>query len=336
MDTDNSDSIQSMGGKARAEALSPEERAGIAKKAAESRWGLEQAKHSGVLTIGDLSFPCSVLSDQTRILTQSDFMTGMGMYYSGWVAKNKSENLPADLPHFLQFESLKPYIEKHLGDLQSIVVKYRTEKGSVAHGIRAEIIPKICEVWMDADEQGKLGKRQKLIAQKAKILMRALAHVGIVALVDEATGYQEIRDKVALQKILEKFISTELIKWAKRFPDDFYKEMFRLKGWEWRRMKVKKPSVVGHYTNDIVYNRLAPGVLEELKRINPPVETGHRKHKHHQWLSPDVGHPKLRDHLSGVIALMKASTTWDGFKKMLDRAYPKVGDTMELDLPDDS
>lgn len=121
------------------------------------------------------------------------------MYYSGWVAKNKPSDQPADLPHFLSFENLKPFIDKHLGDLQSIVVKFRTEKGSIAHGIKAEIIPKICEVWMDADEQGRLGKRQKQIAQKAKIIIRALAHVGIVALIDEATGYQEIRNKEALQ-----------------------------------------------------------------------------------------------------------------------------------------
>ena len=60
---------------------------------------------SGVLEIGDSSFPCSVLSDGTRILTQSEFMRGMGMYYSGWVAKHG----PAELPHFLAFKSPTPF-----------------------------------------------------------------------------------------------------------------------------------------------------------------------------------------------------------------------------------
>lgn len=87
-----------------------------------------------------MSFPCSVLSDGTRVLTQTDFMTGMGMYYSGWVANNRSEeDAAADVPHFLSFKTLKPFVDKHLGDLQSIVVKYRTEKGGVAHGIKADI-----------------------------------------------------------------------------------------------------------------------------------------------------------------------------------------------------
>ena len=119
------DSIQSQGGKARAEKLSAEERKEIAQTGAQARWAMQQAKHTGVLTIGDMAFPCSVLSDGTRILTQSDFMEGMGMYYSGWVAKNMQKDQPADLPHFLAFESLKPFIDKHLGDLQSIVIKSR-------------------------------------------------------------------------------------------------------------------------------------------------------------------------------------------------------------------
>ena len=145
---------------------------------------------SGVLDIGDLSFPCSVLSDGTRILTQSEFMRGMGMYYSGWVAKHG----PADLPHFLAFKSLLPFINKHLGSLQSITMKYRTERGSLADGIRAETIPKMCDVWIDANEKVGLGSRQKKIAAKALLLVRSLAHVGIISLVDEATGYQSVRN----------------------------------------------------------------------------------------------------------------------------------------------
>jgi hypothetical protein len=130
-------------------------------------------------------------------------MTGMGMYYSGWVANNPIEDEgAADIPHFLSFKSIKPFIAKHLGDLQSIVVKYRTERGVLAHGIRAEIIPKICDVWIDADENRILGSRQKMIAQRARLMMRALAHIGIISLVDEATGYQKVRARDELQAIL--------------------------------------------------------------------------------------------------------------------------------------
>jgi len=327
------ESIQSMGGKKRAETLTPERRKEIARLAAESRYAPEKAEYSGVLKIGDMSFPCSVLSDGTRILTQHDFMSGMGMYYSGWVAKNKPADQPADIPDFLSFQNLKPFIDKHLGDLQSIVVKFRTEKGTrTAHGIKAEIIPKICEVWLDAEESGNLGKRQKKIAQKAKMIIRALAHVGIIALVDEATGYQEVRNKEALQALLDAFLQKEFAAWAKRFPDEFYKEVFRLRGLAWNKLSVKRPLYIGHLTNDVVYERLAPGVLEELQSRNPRDEKGRRPAKHHQWLTEDVGHPALAQHLHAVIGLMRASTSWKDFHALLDKAFPKRGSVIQLEL----
>jgi len=197
------DQQKAKGAIARAMALTPEQRKEISKKAAAARWDkakeVPQAVYSGELKIGDMVFPCSVLSDGTRVLTQTDFMSGMGMYYSGWVSKNRpDEDAAADIPQFLSFKSLKPYVDKHLGDLQSVTVSYRTERGNIARGVKAEIIPKICDVWLDADEHGNLGARQKQIAKKARLLIRALAHVGIIALVDEATGYQ--RDRAAKNK----------------------------------------------------------------------------------------------------------------------------------------
>jgi hypothetical protein len=100
-------------------------------------------------------------------------------------------------------------------------------------------------------------------------------------------------------------------------------EIFRLRNWPWRGLKINKPQVVAKYTNDIVYQRLAPGILEELERKNPKDEKGNRKVKHHQFLTEDVGHPALAQHLYGVIGLMRIAETWDGFKGMLNKAYPK-------------
>lgn len=329
------DENKAKGGLARAEALSEERRAEIAKNAAEKRWAIPKAQYIGELKIGDMSFPCSVLSDGSRILTQTDFMKGMGMYYSGWVAKNQSKDeSSADIPHFLAFKALKPYINKHLGDLQSISKKYRTDRGNTAHGILAEVIPKLCDVWIDADEGGKLGARQEKIAKKAKLIMRALAHIGIIALVDEATGYQEIRDRHALKAILDKYLTDEWAKWSLTFPDDFYKHLFRLKGIPYPTGDGnKKPSYVGHWTNDIVYSRIAPGVLAELKVKNPrDPETGERKRKHHMHFSRDYGHPVLKEHVSNATFLMSTCTDWHDFKRRLDMAKPKFGNTIEMPL----
>lgn len=166
------------------------------------------------------------------------------------------------------------------------------------------------------------------------MLVRGFARVGIVALVDEVTGYQEIRDRQALQAILDKYLRESFAAWAKRFPDEFYREMFRLKGWQWRGMKVNRPSVVGHYTRDLVYERLAPGLIQELEVRNPKDEKGNRKVKHHQFLTDEIGHPALAQHLYAVIGFMRASSNWDQFYRLMQRAYPKRDTTMLLPLPD--
>ncbi len=124
--------------------------------------------------------------------------------------------------------------------------------------------------------------------------------MGIIALVDEATGYQDLRAKNALAKILEAFIAKELQAWVYTFPEDFYRELFRLRDLEFPKDTVKKPQYFGHLTNDIVYKRLAPGVLNELKRLTPRDEKGRRKHKYFQMLTSNVGYPKLREHLGSV------------------------------------
>ncbi|HWW02154.1 MAG TPA: P63C domain-containing protein [Candidatus Acidoferrum sp.] len=322
------DSIQSMGGKARAESLSDEERAEIAKKAAEARWGMPVETHAGELDIGGIKILCHVLSDGTRLVSQEGVNRGLGR--RGRPKAKHEENRGLQLPVFLQANNLEPFVPQVDMDVFKPIRFKRRLGGPYSVGYRAEVLPKACNVFLDAKEAGALVASQLATAERCKILSRGLSEVGIIALVDEATGYQEVRDRLALQKILEKFISKELLKWAKRFPDDFYKEMFRLKSWQWQGMKINRPSVVGHYTNDIIYDRLAPGVLDELRQINPPDEAGHRKHKHHQWLTKDVGHPKLRDHLSGVLALMRASQSWDQFKRMIDRAFPKMNTTMML------
>jgi len=323
-------SIQSMGGRARAKALSAEQRREIASEAAAVRWKIPRATHEGSIEIDTVRIPCAVLEDGTRILTQWGFLRAIGR--SGRPAAGRGSDVEKVAP-FLALENLKPYISKDLADSTKPIV-FRAPRGGKAFGYKAELLPKVCEVYLKARDDGVLLKSQEKFAVACDVLIRGLAHIGIVALVDEATGYQEIRDKIALQKILEKFISKELLQWTKRFPDEFYQQMFRLKGWQWQGMQVNRPQVVGHYTNNIVYERLAPGVLDELRRLNPPDDSGHRLHKHHQWLTQDIGHPKLRDHINGVLALMRATQTWGQFKKLLNKAFPKRGATLELDLND--
>jgi hypothetical protein len=189
-------------------------------------------------------------------------------------------------------------------------------------------------VYLKARDAGKLQKQQEHIAMAAEILIRALAHVGIIALVDEATGYQELRSKDALARILEAFIDKELRAWIPTFGADFYQQMFRLRGLSFPKDSVKRPQYFGILTNDIVYKRLAPGVLEELKKVTPRNDNGRLKHKYFQRLTQNVGYPKLKEHLGAVVAIMRLSDRWSDFMEKLDRHYPRYGETMMLPFPD--
>jgi hypothetical protein len=288
---------------------------------------LPRVAYPGVLKFGDIEFSCAVLNNGMRVISGTGFMKGMGMYRSGALSVRRKE-VPggAQVPLFLAYKNLKPFIDDDLFDVLNTPVEHLPQKGNrVQEGIRAEVISKICEVWLRARDEGVLKKTQRVIATKCDIIIRALAHVGIIALIDEVTGYQYIRTRNALEEILDKFIRNEFGKWAKTFPDEFYEHMFRLRGWPYNPKSVKRPGVIGRYTLDLVYKRLAPGVLEALKRKEP-----RKKHKYFQWLTEDVGDPKLREHLVAVIALMKASNTWDRFYGNMQRALPQYGETIDM------
>jgi hypothetical protein len=292
---------------------------------------IRRATHTGDLHIGGMNIPCAVLEDGTRVLSDNGITNALLGSRSGYSKRRKlaSQADGAPIPMFLAPGNLKPFIDDELMNGPLLPIKYQHGKKEWV-GYNADILPAVCDVWLRAREAGDLQDQQLDKAKKAEILMRGLAHVGITALVDEATGYQEIRDRAALQAILDKYLLADYAKWAKRFPDDFYREMFRLRGWQWKGMKVNRPSVVGTYTNNIVYDRLAPGLREELRVRNPKDERGNKASADHSWLTPDLGVPALNMHIHAVMGLMRAASTWDQFMRSLQRAFPKLNTTPEL------
>jgi hypothetical protein len=287
------------------------------------------------LKIGDIEIPCYVLEDNTRVLVRSSMLTALDMK-----AGSASAGLQGDrLTKFIGTKSLRDYVPSKLEAAINNPIRFRTPKGQEAYGYEATVLADLCETVLEAKEKGKFNHQQDHIAKRCQILIRGFARVGIIALVDEVTGYQAARSRQALEEILAKFISDELLAWAKTFPDEFYEQIFRLKGLRYSQISSKRPRYVGSLTNDIVYQRLAPGVLEELKRITPKDEKGRRKHKYFQRLSESDGQQKLREHLSNVITLMRASPNFPVFYRLLNRALPRYkGNSIQgtLDLEVDS
>ncbi len=287
---------------------------------------LLRATHQGILRIGEKELTCAVLEDGTRVLSRNAIFRALGRTKRGRALEETRE---PNMPSFIDAKNINQLIDNELrSGLKGL--RYITKNGRVVNGYIAQILPSICDVYLEAREKGILKPQQLPLAAASEILVRALSKVGIIALVDEATGYQEVRDKKELQIILDKYLLKDYAKWAKRFPDEFYELMFRLRGWQWKGMQVNRPSVVGKYTNDLVYERLAPGLLDELKRINPPNEVGRRKSKHQQWLTEEIGHPALQRHLAMLIGFERASSNWGMFYRMVQRALPKLNEQIPL------
>jgi len=335
---DNAKTYGAKGGKARAKKLTAEKKSAIARAGALVRWAkagisnLLFAKYGAPdrpLRIGDIEIPAYVLADGTRVLAQSGLHAGIGLSEGG--GKDGSRKI---------VELMRRIAEKGI-DTRGLIVRANSPirfippwGGKPAHGYEATILPDICHVLIEAGQRGILGKRSEHLAERAAKLQLGFATVGIIALVDEATGYQDYRSRDALALILEKFVAKELRPWVKTFPAEYYKQIFRLNDWPYAENR-GRPGVVGHWTNNIVYKRLAPGVLEELKKQTPRYPSGDFKHKLFQRLTEDFGHPKLREHLTGVIMLMKYSPNWRVFMSRLDREYPQWGNTMMLPFPED-
>lgn len=317
------------GGHARAEALTPERRTEIAKLAAAARYN-RYATHEADLPISDAKLSVAVLDDGTRVLLSGTFMSAMGRPWKGTYKRT-------GLPNFIGANNLIPFISKEIRDVLE-PIEYRDKNGGRVTGYRAELLPLVCDLWLSARSAGALKGQQAHIAKRAEILVRSLSKVGIVALIDEVTGYQSVRPQDALQAYLDRLIRSELAAWVKRFPDEFYENIYKLKGWPWPGMGKNRYSVVGRYTIDLVYERLAPGVLNELERKSPKNGKGQRGNKLHQWLTDDVGNPMLAQHLHSLMMFQRLAIAngygWNRFVKMVDQVLPKKRNTLELALDD--
>ena len=331
------DSPQAKGGHARADALSREERKDIARKAAVARWegDLPIATHEGEFKLGDVVISCAVLPNGTRIITQATFLRALGRSRSPKAGTGVLATVDG-LPFFLQSEALKPFISEDLM-MSTTPLFYRTFGGGKGVGYDARIMPQVAEVYLRYRDtllagKGEIPERYKRMTAAADVLIRGLAHVGIIALVDEATGLQRDRAKDALERILQDFIAKELRPWVHTFPSEFYAQLFHLRGLQYPRDSVKRPQYFGHLTNNIIYDRLAPGVRAELLKATPRKLDGRLAHHLHRRLTEDLGHPKLREHLASVITIMKLSKNYDDFMQKLDQIHQRYGDTYNLPL----
>lgn len=324
------------GGKARWKGTTKAERSEAARTAAEARWTakLPKATHGSEdhpLKIGEIEIPCYVLEDERRVLVMTSMLTGLDMSL-GSAGGGEGDRLA----RFVAGKSVSPFVSNELAERINNPIRFVNTRGRAVFGYEATVLADLCEAVLAARAAGALRKIQYHIADRCEILVRGFARVGIIALVDAATGYERDRARDALAKILEAYIAKELRPWVRTFDPMFYEELFRIRGLTYPGT-VKGHRYIGNLTNDLIYSRLAPGVLAELRAKNPVKEAGGRRAKHHQWLTADHGHPKLREHIAFVVGLMAAcdANSWEEFYKLLNRCKPKQTPCPLFDALDD-
>lgn len=319
----------SEGGKARAARLSPEQRSEIARRAAEARWrdqggDTRRAQYTGALVVGDVELECAVLDDESRVIKQGTMMAALG--------RAPSMGRRGDMAPFISASNLQAFVSDDLIEqLEPITYKVQGQRFA-STGYRAETLVSVCEVYLAARQAKALLPNQEASAQAAEVLIRSLAKVGIIALVDEATGYQAERARDELQRLLAKYVSEDFRPWVQVFPDMFFQEIYRLYGWDYKPGNSKRPGYVGTIINTYIYDRLPEGVADQLRRVNPKTGSGSRARKHHQHLTIDTGNIALDRQIQTVTTLMQVSNDLDEFRMLFARKFPDASGRRVLRL----
>lgn len=327
---------QSLGGKARAKKLSAEERSQIAKAAAASRWekvhrsiGKLEAETDGILKIGEVDLDVYVLNDRRRVINKKAMAGALNLKSQGGNAFLRSMTRPG----------IQSVLTEELKNRIANPIVFQTISGSTADGYEAEVLIEVCDALIEARNSGQLAPSQLFLAQQGEIILRSAAKVGIVALVDEATGYED-KTKFEYKELFDKFIRDEFRQWEQEFPEKFFEMIYRL--YRLKRHKPDRsthPQFFGKFIRKYVYYPLAHSngaILEKLEEKNPVVyASGGRRYKFFQFLTDEIGMHSFRQHLWQVIGIGEASMDKQQFDRGFFRAFPeaipkKDGDQMDF------
>ncbi|WP_231125237.1 P63C domain-containing protein [Lactiplantibacillus pentosus] len=282
---------------------------------------VEEITHSGYIEIGEATLYSFVTKTGKRLITATDVFKAVG--------RSRRGNIRVDgYPAFIGARNLIQFIDDDLrAELKPI--QYRAKNGKIAEAYDASIIPRVADLYIEAHDKGALTVPQEQVYNRSMTIVRALAKVGITALIDEATGYQYDRESQALQKLLSAYISEDLMKWQVRFPREFYEQIYRLHGIsdKFNPQNTKRPQWIGNFTNKYVYGTFPDSVMSEIRKRNPVKESArniaYRGHKNFQFLTESVGIPQLDKHLAKLIGVMQLSDNMDNFDKNFNKVFAK-------------
>ena len=322
------------GGVARAKSLTAQRRSEIAKQAAQKRWMAPGtpanampspdgttpelfAKLPGILDLGGAELDVYVLSNGERVISLNKVVRAISGKEGG------------NLGEYIGVSALKPFIDKDLllGETRDFSVPGTQFRG---RGITAEHFLDVCRGYVAALQSGALNtERQREIAIQCSTLLSSCAKVGLIALIDEATGYQYERAEDALQVKLRAFIADELRAWEKTFPDELWEEFGRLTNWQGSLHT--RPKWWGKLVIELIYDTLDSDVALYLKNNKPPPGV-----RWHRQLTENIGIRALVSRCYEIIGMAKDCRDMRELRDKVARHYGRqfVQFSMSLPMPD--
>jgi hypothetical protein len=321
---------KAIGGLARAASLSQEERREIAVKAALARWkntspdGMPEAVREGKLQIGDVFLDCYHLKDGRRLFHKRALARALGLKSAGGNAFMKT----------MGRKGIGSVMSDEMREKIDNPILFKPLRKDPAHGYEGTFVIDLCNVILDAHKQGRLTPSQHFLAVQAEIILRSSAKVGIIALIDEATGYIKDKRKEEYRELFKEFIRQECGQYAKEFPEQFIDLIYRLYNLRRNNFKRNHPQFFGHFIRRYIYSPLVNShgaILEMLDEKNPVVYVnGGRRHKLFQFLSDELGLPALRAHIWQVVGIGNSVRSKEAFDRAFSNAFPQSGHQWEL------
>jgi hypothetical protein len=320
------DESKVIGAIARANALSPERKKEIAKKAALARWGekpLQAIRRGNFQKDFGIDVDCYVLDDahKTAVVSQRGMGAALGLVVGGNA-----------FPRFISRRSLAPFVGAELREKIENPIRFQWGTGgaeqppSVVNGFDVTLLIDACKAILDAESAGVLHPKQSHIAKQARIILNASAKSGITGLVYALTGYDATREEVITAFKL--YVRDEAREYEKEFPDQLYEEWYRLYSMP-KYQGNSKPWKFRHLTVNQVYIPLANsnGKILELTRAQK-LKSADKRKKLHQFLA-DVGVKALRTHLGQLLGIARISDDQAQYEKHVQKVF---GGQQLLDL----
>lgn len=267
---------------------------------------------SGVLEVFN-DIPCYVLNDGQRIFRLSNLTKALrGKEHGKFGNYLAPQNIQRHLP-----PRLVPLIDETHDRVPQGVIEFEYNN-KIEKGYNSEDFMDVCIAFIEAGHQSELSEVQKEILINANRYIMACAKVGITALIDEATGYQNLREENALQLKLKFFLSDQLRDWEKTFPDELWKQFGRLTNWQGSINS--RPRYWGKLVNELIYECIDEDLSKYLKE-NKPLMPSHTKY--HQWLNENYGVRALTEHIWQIIGMSRGCENISQLKELASKEFKK-------------